>query len=244
MDVDSDEEADNLAVDTMLNISELEVDESEADIPRLLGETFPLDYDDDPASQHLDDSIPNRLLTDFVIFDEQTGLNVLLEDLEEDKLEHLPVARGLVAPLYEYVTDPEDEANVDEDSLADEDELEDDDDSRNTILVNLTSIFRVWTNQGLDVWLQTAFGWYKLDLPNKGYRAAYENYFIRQALVSALCDIVSVGAPPEAQSVNTVERFIATLAISDEMVSDLPFDVQRIIGRTLTSDDVKKHVSP
>lgn len=244
MDVDSDEEADSLAVDVMLNISELEIDESEADIPRLLGETFPLNFGDDPTLRRLDDSIPNRLLTDFVIFDEQTGLNVLLEDLEEDKLEHLPIARGLVAPLYEYVTDPEDEANVDEDSFADEDELEDEDDTCNTILVNLTSIFRVWTNQGLDIWLQTAFGWYKLDVPNKEYRAAYENYFIRQALVSALCDIISAGVPPGAQSVDTIDRFIASLAISDEMVSDLPFDVQRIIGRTLTSGDFKKHVSP
>lgn len=241
MDVDSDEEADNFAVDVMLNVDELHVDESEADTPRLLGETLPLFFDD-PESQDVGDTIPNRLLTDFVIFDEQTGLNVLLEDLEEDRLEHLPIARGLVSPMYEYITDPEDEANVEEDSLADEDELEDNDDPRNTVLVNVTSIFRVWTNQGLDIWLQTAFAWYKVDVPSKDYRAAYENYFIRQALVCALCEIISVGAPPEAQSIDTAERFISTLAISDDMVSDLPFDVQRIIGRTLTADDFKKHV--
>jgi len=233
-----------MAVDTMLHFDEFDVDESDVDMVRLLGETFPLAFDDDPTSNRLDDSLPNRMLTDFVIFDEQSGLNILLEDIEEGKLEHvIPVARGLVSPLYEYVEDAEDEVNVEEDSLADDDEFEDDDESRNTILVNLTSIFRVWTNQGFDIWLQTQYAWYKLDVPNKEYLAAYETYFIRQALVSALCDIISVGAPQEVRSVDTPERFIATLAISDDMVSDLPFDVQRIIGRTLTADDFKRHVS-
>ena len=89
-----------MAVDTMLHFDEVDVDESDVDMVKLLGETFPLAFEDDSTSNRLDDLIPNRMLTDFVIFDEQSGLNILLEDIEEGKLENIiPVARGLVSPL-------------------------------------------------------------------------------------------------------------------------------------------------
>lgn len=218
---------------------DIEINETDDDVPLILGETPPLSLQFPGASDLAsNEMIPERTLTDFVIFDPETGKHVNLDDVDKGGLQNLPVGQGTVNARFAHTGDESGNERG-----GDEDEDEDGDrDAHRSTKINLSTILRVWADQHAGIWVQTQYAWYLLDSPQDEYRPVYQKYFIRQMLVCAICEIISVDAPSQLRQIISVQDLVRSFNIAERIPSDLSYEVQRILGRTLNETDLKKNV--
>lgn len=182
--------------------------------------------------QYPDETLPIRWLTDFVIMEASTGVFLspfLLEDASHDKP---AIACGSVRAV-----------------LADEDCADDDDEDdeldgglRRRIHLTTSVIFYTAVYEDPYIWLRTQFAWYKLDVPRRDYLHLYVSDWTVQYITSAVLSIIAADASPASPNINSIEGLALFIGpTSPETKHDA--SAQRILGRSLTQEDIEMHVS-
>ncbi|KAF8308828.1 S-adenosyl-L-methionine-dependent methyltransferase [Clavulina sp. PMI_390] len=200
-----------------------------------------------------EDTLPQRKLTNFKLVDELTGNLLTYQDLifleggiEEVKpnihiRETVPIAYGTVSRQLDGLNDDDDEPLS---------EVDDDDEDEEAIKceVKLSVIFYMDTGPELSISIRTQYAWYTLGVPHPDYKGIWERFFVRQALVASICEIIDLSAPFDDRrvvesEVRDLNDLVRSFSGMDEEMSSLPLEIEHILGRTLTRKDWIKHAS-